>query len=78
MNNIVSLINLTLVTILLTISDMMNKVFYCRRILDRNYDKVKDDKVKDPCLLTGIYRASAHSKCNIDLSLTKRSPCCVS
>ena len=73
MNNIVSLINLTLVTILLTISDMMNQVFYCRRILDRNYDKVKD-----PCLLTGKYRASAHSKCNIDLSLAKRNPCCVS
>ena len=33
--------------------------------------KTESDKVRDPCLLTGKYRASAHSKCIINVTETQ-------
>ena len=45
----------------------------CCWICDKLFD-VGDDKVKDPCHITGKYRGAAHWSCNINLKLTKKIP----
>ena len=43
----------------------------CRKAYERGKAKVKDnDRV------TGNYRGSAHQECNLNLSLSKKNPCC--
>ena len=40
-------------------------------ICDKLFD-VEENKVRDNCHITGKYRGSAHSSCNINLKLTKK------
>ena len=44
-----------------------------RRICDKLFNAV-DNKVRDHCNVTGKYRGSVHSSCNINLKLTKKVP----
>ena len=44
-----------------------------RRICDKLFNAV-DNKVRDHCNVTGKYRGSVHSSCNINLKLTKEGP----
>ena len=48
------------------------KCWICKKI----YEEV-EVKVKDHNHVTGKYRGSVRQECNLNLSLTKKNPCCV-
>ena len=43
---------------------LSSKCWTCSKLFD-----VGDNKVRDPCRMTGKYRVSAHQSCNINLKL---------
>ena len=48
---------------------LCNSYWICAKFFD-----VGDDKVRDPCQITGKYRNVAYWRCNINLKLSKKIP----
>ena len=46
-----------------------NNCWICKKILDND-----DEKLRDHCHITGKFRGTAHSDCNINFQLTKKIP----
>ena len=42
---------------------------YCKKVIDND-----EEKVRDPCHVTGKFRNAAHWDCNINFQLTKKVP----
>ena len=49
-----------------------NSCWICKKVINN------EEKVRDPCHVTGKFRGAAHRNCNVNFQLNKKSSCNIS